>query len=105
VLRHIRGLVRFVERSRRSPIYTDFEDELGEATEVELPRTVAGANWERFRAKAAAYLKAHEDHLALQRLRRGRQLTLEDLDALEDMLLASGAGQQTDIDRPRRGGS
>jgi type I restriction enzyme R subunit len=25
-------------------------------------------NWERFRAKATAYLKEHEDHLALQKL-------------------------------------
>lgn len=97
--RHIRGLVRFIERIRREPIYTDFEDELGEATEIALPQTTAGTNWERFRAKAAAYLKQHEDHLALQRLRRGRQLTREDLEALEQMLLASGAGEQADIDR------
>jgi len=29
-----------------------------------------GTNFERFRAKAAAYLKEHEDHVALQHLRR-----------------------------------
>lgn len=47
-------------------------------------------NWDRFRAKAAAYLKEHEDHVALQNLRRNKQLTAADLAALGDMLVASG---------------
>jgi len=89
--------VRFVERTQRSPVYTDFADELSEATEVDLPGVTPGTNFERFRAKAAAYLKQHEDHIALQRLRRNKQLTPDDLAALEEMLLASGAGQKVDI--------
>lgn len=93
----IRGLVRFVEKTARNPVYTDFEDELGDATEVDLPGVTPGMNFERFRAKAAAYLKQHEDHVSLQRLRRNKQLTSGDLTALEQMLLASGAGQKVDI--------
>ncbi|MEX1909441.1 DEAD/DEAH box helicase family protein [Janibacter sp. Y6] len=95
----LRGLVRLVERSRRNPVYTDFEDELGEASEVPLPGTSPGTNPERFRAKAAAYLREHESHVALQRLRRNRQLTEDDLSALEEMLLASGAGAAADVER------
>jgi type I restriction enzyme R subunit len=94
----IRGLVRFMDKTSRNPVYTDFEDTLGEATEVALPGVTPGTNIERFRAKAAAYLRAHEDHVALQRLRRNKQLTPADLSALEKMLLASEAGQQVDID-------
>lgn len=30
----VRGLVRFTERSRRNPVYTDFEDVVGAATEI-----------------------------------------------------------------------
>ena len=41
----------------------------------------------------------HEDHVALQRLRRNKQLTPDDLLALEKMLLDSGAGEATDIAR------
>ena len=93
----IRGLVRFVEKTKRNPVYTDFEDELSDATEVDLPGVTPGMNFERFRAKAAAYLKQHEDHVSLQRLRRNKQLTPDDLTALEEMLLASGAGQKVDI--------
>ena len=54
---------------------------------------------ERFRAKALAYLREHEDNVTLQRLRRNRQLTPQDMTALEQMLLASGAGPKTDVDR------
>lgn len=92
----IRGLARFVDKTRRSPVYTDFEDELGPATSVELPGITPGTNFERFRAKAAAYLREHEDHVALQRLRRNKQLTANDLISLEEMLAASG-GRPIDI--------
>jgi type I restriction enzyme, R subunit len=60
-----------------------------------------GTNWGRFKAKARAYLKDHEDHVALQRLRRNKQLTEADLSALEEMLIASGAGETEDIARAR----
>jgi len=93
----IRGLVRFVERTRQNPVYTDFEDTLDDPTSIELPQVTPALNWERFRAKAAAYLREHEDHVALQRLRRNKQLTPEDLASLEEMLLASGAGARSDI--------
>lgn len=52
-----------------------------------------------FPAKARPYLRDHEDHLVLQRLRRNKQLTPEDLGALEQMLLDSGAGTEQDIAR------
>lgn len=55
-----------------------------------------GTNFERFRAKAEGYLREHLDNLALQRLRRNKQLTSDDLTELELMLVASG-GQQVDI--------
>ena len=51
--RRIRGLVRFVEKSRRTIVYSDFADELGEGTVVDLPGVTPGTNWERFRAKPA----------------------------------------------------
>jgi type I restriction enzyme R subunit len=97
--RRVRGLVRFVDKTRRAAVYADFEDEMGEASVIHLPGVTPGTNWERFRAKARAYLRDHEDHLALQRLRRNLQLTPEDLVALEEMLVSSGAGTAADIAR------
>lgn len=89
----IRGLVRFIERSSRNPIYTDFADTLDDARDVTLPRAAPGTDVARFRAKTAAFLREHQEHVSLQRLRRNRQLTTDDLSALEEMLLANGVGQ------------
>jgi type I restriction enzyme R subunit len=99
--RRVRALVRFVEKTKRAVVYSDFIDELGEATIVDLPGVTPGTDWERFRAKARAYLRDHEDHLALQRLRRNLQLTPDDLTSLEAMLIQSGVGSETDIARAR----
>lgn len=99
--RRIRELVRFVDKTKRAVVYANFADELGEGTVVELPGVTPGTDWERFRAKARAYLRDHQNHLALQRLRRNLPLTADDLTALEDMLAASGAGTEADIARAR----
>lgn len=95
--RRLRGLLKFLEKTKKATVYTDFEDVLSEATFVDLPGITPGTNWERFRAKAAAYLRQHQDHVALQRLRRNKPLTAEDLNALEQMLIDSGAGEADDI--------
>lgn len=97
VRRRLRSLLQFLEKAKKVVVYTSFQDELSEATLVDLPGITPGTNWERFRAKAAAYLKQHQDHVALQRLRRNKPLTPADLDALEQMLVDSGAGEPADI--------
>ena len=97
----IRGLVRFLEKSARAVVYTNFKDELGEGSIVELPGMAVGTNWERFKAKSRAYLLEHEDHIALQKLRRNKQLTAADLASLEEMLANSGAGGPEDVARAR----
>lgn len=94
----IRGLVRFVEKSRHNPVYTDFADEFGERTEITLRGITPGTDPERFRAKAAAYLRQHEDYIVIQGLRRNKQLTPDDLVALQQVPLDSGAGDRSDID-------
>ena len=99
--KRVRGLVRFLDKAHRATVYTDLADELGESTVVALPGVSVGTNWERFKAKVRAYLAEHDDNISLQRLRRNRQLTLADLIALEDMLVASGAGGPGDVARAR----
>ncbi len=93
----VRGLVQFLDKFQLKPVYTDFEDVLDGRTEIVLPGTTPGVDLARFRSKAEAYLRAHLDNVALERLRRNKQITPTDLIALEDMLVASGAGQRVDI--------
>ncbi len=97
--RRVRGLVRLLEKRRRVVVYTDFEDDLGTLEEVELAGVATGGGYERFREKARVYLREHEDHVALQKLRRNRPLTATDLDELAAMLAAAGIGDATDLQR------
>ncbi len=90
VRRHLRGLVKLLPQTERKVVYSDFEDAVGEAKTVELPQVTAGLNMAKFREKARVFLREHESHLALQRLRRNQALTAQDLAELEQMLLQAG---------------
>ncbi|WP_375504440.1 DEAD/DEAH box helicase family protein [uncultured Jatrophihabitans sp.] len=98
VRRRIRLLVRLIDKARRLIVYTDFVDQLGEATEITLSGLPVGTDMQRFHAKVRVYLRAHEDHVALQKLRRALPLTATDLDELQRMLAESGLAQQADLD-------
>ncbi len=99
--RRLRDLVKFIEKQRRKPIYTDFEDEMGSETQVLLPGFGEGAGYAKFRAKAQAFLRAHQDHIAIHKLRLNKALTAADLAELELMLVESGVGAEEDVGRAK----
>jgi type I restriction enzyme R subunit len=90
VRRKLRLLVKLIDKQQRKPLYTNFEDELGTEATVELPMFGLPDSSERFRAKARAYLKQHENHVAVHKLRMNKALTPSDLAELERMLRESG---------------
>jgi type I restriction enzyme R subunit len=96
----LRDLVQHIEKSRKAVVYSNFADEIGEGVEHELPQ-VGEADFARFKQKARFFLKAHEDHIVLHKLRQGRPLTPTDLSELEKMLLDAGIGEAGDIERAR----
>jgi type I restriction enzyme R subunit len=89
VRRRLRALIKLIPKGRKVVVYSNFEDEIGEATAVDLPQ-VAGLDMTKFKEKARAFLRAHDSHLSLQRLRRNQALTPQDLEELEKMLAAAG---------------
>ena len=95
----LRDLVQHIEKSRRAIVYSNFPDEIGEGVERELPQ-VGETDFARFKQKARHFLKAHEDHIVLHKLRQGRPLTSVDLAELEKMLLDAGC-EAGDIERAR----
>ncbi|MDX6369347.1 MAG: type restriction enzyme subunit [Gaiellaceae bacterium] len=101
--RRVRGLVRLLEKRKRVVVYTDFVDELGEVEEIELRGVTTGTDFERFREKARAYLRRHDAHVALQKLRRNKPLTATDIQELEGILADAAIGTSADIDRAREG--
>jgi type I restriction enzyme R subunit len=92
--RRLRDLVKFIEKKKRKPIYTDFEDEIGGETLMELPGFSSGTDEARFRSKVQAFLREHQDHLTIHKLRMNKPLAASDLAELERMLLESGVGEQ-----------
>jgi type I restriction enzyme R subunit len=101
VRRRLRDLVKLIEKQKRKAIYTDFEDEIGIESRVDLPEFAAERDFERFRAKAQAFLRAHLDHSAVHKLRMNQPLTTADLEELERLLAESGAGGAAEISRAK----
>ena len=97
--RRLRQLVQFIDKRQRKPVYTDFDDDLGSETAVDLPGFGQGTDDAKFRAKAQAFLRAHQDHVAIRKLRMNRALTAADLAELERILGESGVGAPEDIRR------
>lgn len=94
VRRKLRALIKLIEKGKKNIVYTHFEDEIGEGAEIALPQVTAGLNMAKFKEKARTFLKAHESHLSLQRLRRNQPLTATDLAELEKMLVDAGGSPE-----------
>ena len=104
VRKRLRSLVKFVEKTRRQNIYTDFLDLMGEERQIELPGFAATHDVERFREKTHQFLKAHENDPVIHKLRWNEPLCEEDLDALEKLLVKAGAGTSEELSKTRSDG-
>lgn len=100
VRRRLRALVKLIPKGQKKIVYTNFADELGDVQIIDLPQVTAGLNMNKFKDKARQFLKEHESHLALQRLRRNQPLTSSDLEELERMLVEAGGTREL-IDEAR----
>lgn len=85
----LRGLAPFLDKKKRRIVYTDFQDEVlgvrdGQA--VPVPK-MTGAQYAK---KVEDYLRSHQDHVAIRRLRANKPLTPTDLESLEQTLVTIG---------------
>jgi type I restriction enzyme R subunit len=89
----LRGLVSLIDSSTRPIVYTDFADSAADGGVVELRYASPGVDRVRFREKALAFLSSHLDHAVLFKVRHGKQLTVQDLDELERIMVESGLSE------------
>ena len=85
----LRGLVIFLDKKKRTIVYTDFQDEVRgvrEETPVYMPK-MTGVQYEK---KVKEYLRSHLDHIVIRRLRTNQPLTETDLHGLEITLTEIG---------------
>lgn len=99
VRRRLRALIKLIEPRKRPIVYTDFEDQIGEARQIELHGVTVGTDMDRFRAKARHFLAAHRDHIAIGKLHRNEPLTPTDLAELERIFLEAGVAAADDLER------
>ena len=87
--RRLWALTSFLDRRMRPVIYTDFKDEFQGVRDVEtvaIPK-MTGAQYEK---KVNDFLRDHQDHLVIHRLRTHQPLTPQDLHGLEEILASLG---------------
>jgi type I restriction enzyme R subunit len=89
--------VQLIDKAQRKPVYTDFEDDIGDEHDVELPGFWSGTNQAKFLAKARAFLREHLDHVAIRKLRTNKPLTATDVTELERILEENGVGTAEQI--------
>jgi len=102
VRRRLRDLAKLIEKQKRRVVFADFEDEMGSEARVDLPGLAAGWDFDKFRDKARVFLREHQDHAAIAKLRMNRPLTATDLAELERMLVESGVGGPEQIVRAKQ---
>jgi type I restriction enzyme, R subunit len=93
VRRRLRALVKLIEYKKRNLLYSDFEDATGAAADIAVPGLAVGTDMEAFRRKARVFLKPHENHIAVLKVRRNEPLTPTDLKELERIFLAAGVDE------------
>jgi len=87
----LRCLIQFIDKGKKEIIYTDFEDELGASEVKDISIIYTPNSLMQYRKKIEAYIKTHEDQLTIQKLKRNKPITEQDLEVLEDILFqASG---------------
>lgn len=98
----LRALVKFIDKKRRNPVYTNFEDQLRAVDPVLMPAMNAGVDSGRFQEKALAFLRENLEHPALHKVRWNEPLTKDDLDALEQMFVDAGVASQQQLEEAAR---
>jgi type I restriction enzyme R subunit len=104
VRRRLRALIKLIELKRRTIVYSDFEDEIGQGTAVEISGVPVGTDMDRFRAKARQFLKANQSHIAVLKLHRNEPLTATDMGELERIFAEAGLGNTEARESIREGG-
>lgn len=99
--RNLRLLIQFLKGEMPEVVYTTFKDELGELAAKNVVAIMgAGSGLVPYRKKVEAYIKEHEDHLTIQRIKRNIPVTALDLEQLDAMLFkASGMARREEYDQ------
>jgi type I restriction enzyme R subunit len=96
IRRIFRNLVFVLDKAEQNVVYTDFEDEIISITDVTDIYSTSDVDLAQYRKKTESFIREHDNHLTIQKLKRNKPITQSDLDVLECLLLkASGIDNET----------
>ncbi|MFX4839134.1 type III restriction endonuclease subunit R, partial [Acinetobacter baumannii] len=72
--KRIRGLVKLIEKSTSTIVYSMLDDEIGNAVEIDIPVVSSGVNLAQYRKRVENFIKANENHITIAKLKRGLAL-------------------------------
>ena len=90
VRRKLRGLIRFVDPEERVDVYTNFTDHLAKEDSALYEVVKLDPNLQNYRDRVQRFIRDHQDHVTIRRLKNNEPVTPTDIAALEIILFAEG---------------
>ncbi len=85
----LRDLIKFLDKGEATIVYTDFEDTIGEQTEIFVAGYASADEMRQYRLKVERFIRDHASHITINKLRMNRQITKMDLEELERLLFTA----------------
>ena len=85
----LRDLVQHIDPKERKTLITNFTDEIGLILDAKVPYLTGGVDIAQYRKKVEQFLRSHQDHIVIHKLRRAQPLTPLDLSELERFFFAA----------------
>jgi type I restriction enzyme, R subunit len=99
VRQDLRGLIKFIDRHEKETVYTDFEDEMGKIKE-EQGIFLPGIQLENYKIKVEKFIREHQNHITINKLKYNKPITSLDLKELEKILFENDeTGTREDFEK------
>jgi len=85
----IRDLVQFIDRDQQREVYTDFEDII-EPGKEDFDILKGYSKMENYRLRVERFIREHQDHLTIRKLKTNQPITADELVELEKVLFDGG---------------
>ncbi len=85
----LRELVRFIDPDEaKEDVFTNFEDEIGEEA-GDYKIVTMDERLRDYRERVQSFIREHQDHIAIRRLKNNEPVSRKDIESLEDILFAA----------------
>ncbi|MDD2270951.1 MAG: DEAD/DEAH box helicase family protein [Desulfuromonadaceae bacterium] len=85
----LRALIKFLDKGEAVIVYTDFEDTIGEQSEIFVAGYASAEEMSQYRLKVERFIRDNANHITINKLRMNRQITKLDLEELERLLFTA----------------